>query len=351
MKKGLYAYFGLLDLTSIDSPGHSLYQLGLIDSLRENFNESKFDFFSYYPSKLVAETKFTDFPKSSIGMLFSKYFTEMISEYKVPLESILTRIREKKYSTLYLKARFRNLSTLSKKWKDAQDFEKIIEVAMSSGYTRENIVILDTDLSLSEDFRTKYSDNVTILIPSIDFPGVSNRFLSECVDLNVKEYSSRLKTSVFYGNIDTSKYKSGNSKSELLPAFLQWFDEFHHRQSTHFLVVCKESDFTFKSESTLHIPRNSRSAIFEALSKSLVMVNITKDKYNEKKFIPARIYEAMIFGMIPVSYRFEFLSKAFSFETVDDLSEIIKYLNECSTEELIQAYLHFISEYKKSLVS
>ena len=49
MKKSLYAYFGLLDLHNIDSPGHSLYQIGLVDSLRESFGEEKFDFYSYYP--------------------------------------------------------------------------------------------------------------------------------------------------------------------------------------------------------------------------------------------------------------------------------------------------------------
>ena len=50
--KSLYAYFGLLNLHTIDSPGHSLYQIGLMDSLRQTFGIDQFDFFSYYPEDL-----------------------------------------------------------------------------------------------------------------------------------------------------------------------------------------------------------------------------------------------------------------------------------------------------------
>ena len=42
---------------------------------------------------------------------------------------------------LYLKARFRNLSTLAKKWKDAHEFELIICAAIEAGYKKESIVI------------------------------------------------------------------------------------------------------------------------------------------------------------------------------------------------------------------
>ena len=51
------------------------------------------------------------------------------------------------------------------------------------------------------------------------------------------------------------------------------------------------------------------------------------------------------FGMIPISYKFDFLNKTFSFETIEDLQEIIKYLEECESEDLKVAYLHFINDY------
>ena len=75
------------------------------------------------------------------------------------------------------------------------------------------------------------------------------------------------------------------------------------------------------------------------------MINITKDVYNEEGFIPARVYEAMIFGMIPVSYGFDFLSKTFSFIDLVQLKEIIYYLDECSPADYRIAYDTFIKEY------
>ena len=79
------------------------------------------------------------------------------------------------------------------------------------------------------------------------------------------------------------------------------------------------------------------------------MVNITKEKYNDRKFIPARIFEAIIFGMIPISYKFNFLCPAFSFNNLEDLSEIYIYLSECDDAGLDQAYKHFVNCYINGL--
>jgi protoheme ferro-lyase len=53
--------------------------------------------------------------------------------------------------------------------------------------------------------------------------------------------------------------------------------------------------------------------------------------------------------MIPVSYKFDFLCPAFSFDTIEDLSEIYAYLNECDEAGLEQAYRHFINCYLDNL--
>jgi hypothetical protein len=101
------------------------------------------------------------------------------------------------------------------------------------------------------------------------------------------------------------------------------------------------------------INRKDRETIFELLVRSNVMLNVTKDKYSNAKFIPARIFEALIFGMIPISYNFEFLCPAFSFDSIEDLTEIYKYLQECDSAGLHQAYKYFIDayiEYSSSLV-
>ena len=339
--KSLYAYFGLLDLHEIDSPGHSMYQIGLVDSIKETYGEEMFDFYSYYPQDLIESAGVKGFPSTPLGEVFSEFRKNLFDRPIHDIESVLKEISLRKYHRLYLKARFRNLSALSKKWKDARDFEQMIEFAVEAGYKKDEIIILDTDLSLSQNFIDKYSQYVTIRIPSIDFPGISLNFLNRCLEAQLNEKSYENFNSVFYGNIDTSKYKEGNSKSPILHDALLLTSGF-----AELSLICKESDFTpYLGDTILGIPRNQRSNIWQKLSHSLIMLNVTKEKYDREKFIPARIYEAMIFGMIPVSYKFNFLCKAFSFESIEDLTEIYKYLLECSPEERKAAYIHFVKDY------
>jgi len=348
--KSLYAYFGLLELHDIGSPALSLYQIGLVDSLRESFGEEKFDFYSYYPEEVIKSASIQGFPDTELGKLFHKYRNELFDKPIHTVDELLQLISKKTYSKLYLKARFRNLSTLSKKWKDARDFDRIIECAIDAGYTKTDIIILDTDLSLSDTFVEQTKDFVTILIPSIDFPGISNMFLVDCVNLNLAQSKKGI-SSVFYGNIDTSKYKSGNSKSEILLNVLKWISRNHWSKDEEFYLICKKNDFESLPNMPLadHIDRKDRVKIWETLASSRIMVNVTKEKYSERKFIPARIFEAMIFGMIPVSYKFDFLCPAFSFETIEDLFEIYAYFTECDNTGLEQAYKHFIHCYLNSL--
>jgi hypothetical protein len=342
--KALYAYFGLLDLHNIDSPGHSLYQLGLVDSIRESFGCEKFDFYSYYPNEVIRSAEVKGFPDTPIGRLLTEYRKGLFDSPIHEIDDLLMRISAREYSKLFLKARFRNLSTLAKKWKDARDFETIIEEAISVGYTKEQIIILDTDLSLPDSFFEKFSSKVTISVPSVDFPGISKDFLRRCVDINLasKNYFSHV--SVFYGNIDTSKYKAGNSKNPILGEIVEWI-ELNRDERSPLSLICKESDYLGHEDKSIHVSRNNREAIFEMLEISTLMINVTKDKYDTAQFIPARIFEAMIFGMIPVSYKFEFLCKTFSFETLEDFIEIYKYLNECDESGLKQAYVHFVDNY------
>ena len=49
----------------------------------------------------------------------------------------------------------------------------------------------------------------------------------------------------------------------------------------------------------------------------------------------------------PNDLKFEFLSKAFSFTTVDELNEIYQYLKECDAAGLEQAYMTFVASYLK----
>lgn len=351
--KALYAYFGLLELHTIDSPGHSLYQLGLMDQLAVQFSIKKFDFYSYYPKELIQNQIESNYvPSTHLGEIFEETRNDLIDHYALDLDEVLDRVVTKKYDKLFLKARFRNLSTLSKKWKDALVFEMIINSAIESGYSKDQIIILDTDLSLTEKFVNDYREKITIVIPSINIPGISDRFLKKCVDANLSNYETFKNRKglglVFYGNINTSSYKSGNSKTELLRDILFQLsgDSVLGQLGGELTIISKPVDaLGFLSEYSTNINRCDRPRIWECLERDTVMLNITKDKYNAAKFIPARIYEALIFGLIPVSYKFNWLCPAFSFDNMEDLIEILKYLDECSIEDLKGAYLHFVKSY------
>lgn len=349
----LYAYFGLVDLHKVDIPGHSLYQLGLIDSLSETYGDEKFDFFSYLPEEILNENTdtSTNFPSNGLGAIFNKYYKQLISEDYCPdLEEVLGKITNKEYNRLYLKARFRNLSTLAKKWKDALYFEKMIETAISAGYKYNEIIILDTDLSLPKSFYGKYNSSVTVLVPSIDFNGISNRFLGDCLSYH-KEYYVKDGSTVFYGNIDTSNYKSGNQKSPILTDCIEALrSEYmkYEKDDEVLYLIHKITPTTMSHPTTSHIHRKDRDEIFDALTSSSIMLNVTKDKYDSRKFIPARIYEALIFGMVPVSYGFNWLSDLFSFKTVEDLMEIVKYIRDLdNSEDIKTAYFKFVENYFK----
>lgn len=356
-KLSLYAYFGLLGFHKIDSPGHSFYQIGLLDSIRELSN-CKFDFYSYYPNYL----KNIEFEISTdkLGYLYNSYFKKLINEYNIDFNKVIMNIKDKKYERLYLKARFRNLSTLSKKWDDTYQFENILNTAIKYGYRKDEIFILDTDLSLSNFFIKKYENKITIFKPSIDFPGISNSFLNDAIEININNYISykQKHSLVYYGNTDTSKYKSGNHKNEILKDILYTVSmtDYEFENNLNLFLIDKISNdkkINFISESELNknianiliINRADRNTIWKILKDSLIMINVSKDKYDSLKFIPARIYEAMMFGMIPVSYKFSFINKAFSFSNIFEFNEIIKYLNEIDAEDLKNAYLHYCESY------
>lgn len=345
--KNLYAYFGLLDLHTIDSPGHSLYQLGLIDELRLTHNpELKFDFFSYYPEKVYENNLFNEFPESELGDLFSEYFKLLIDDYCPNIYTVLERISNREYDTLFLKARFRNLSTLSKKWKDTLMFEAIISTAIASGYSKDDIVILDTDLSLPESFTREDGKKYTILSPL----GISIEFLTKCAEINMKsEPGDKINAAVFYGNIDTSSYKVGNEKN---PILLDVLEETVQNLSNLIVIGKKDSQYLPQAEPNYNLAmtdRANRAEVWNSLASCKIMINVSKDKYDSAHFIPARIYEALIFGMIPVSYKFDWICSAFSFNDISDYSEIVKYLTEVDHDDFKKAYAFYINNFIKNI--
>ena len=71
---------------------------------------------------------------------------------------------------------------------------------------------------------------------------------------------------------------------------------------------------------------------------------MSKDLYLKECFIPARVYESVIFGTIPISYKIG-SQPALTFHTVSEFEEICKFLKDCSGAD----YFKILSQIADSL--
>ena len=342
MKKttALYAYFGEIGITfSENIPGHAFYQLGLIQSLSEKYGIEKFDFLNY--AKPLGNDLFPDilYPEHGIGKTFNQFYKSLISNYLISEKYALDNIKDAKYEKLFLKARFRNLSTLSKKMKDVKVFENLIEFSISSGYSPKDIVILDTDLSLGKSFiETAKKLGITIETPSITIPAIGGEFLSECLDYYESNKRVKSNTLLYYGNLDFSNYKEGHSKNPIVLEVLRSVHSMKMFDGSSFdLVIASKktenlSEYFKNYNNTYLIGREERGKIWYEFINSLASINVSKDLYLEKGFRPARLYEALIFGAISISYNPK-SNDPMEFNTVEDFIEICKFLKECQPSE------------------
>ena len=344
--KSLYAYFGELGIFDTNIPGHTFYQIGLMDALSEKFGTDQFDFLNYISDKYTSGSIDPEFPAGELGDLMTRYSRKLINNYQIAYPEVIEKIMNKEYDKLFLKARFRNLSTLQKKLKDAKIFEDIITTALSVGYSPENIVIIDTDLSLSESFL----ETIKVLglsreIPSITMPGMSKGFIDDCLQIHEKNQDRRTTNLMYYGNLSFDNYKEGHSKNPIINDIIQSVDSTQMFDGTPFTMsVAAKIDLSLENwigqmEKVSLIAREDREFIWEHFSYSMVSVNVSKDLYLKEKFIPARVYESIIFGTIPVSYKWG-QHPAMTFETVEDFWEICKFLAECSRKDYLKILRH-----------
>lgn len=338
--RALYAYFGQLGLFEDNIPGHTFYQLGLLDEISQIHQVDGFEFFNY----IDGDSKITDarpiFPNDKLGEVFDKYCDSLIFDYRIPFSKVINRIENKWYSKIFLKARFRNLSTLQKKLMDASRFEAIIQTAIKAGYRPHEIIILDTDLSLSDDFIKKANElGLTIETPSVSMRACSRRFLRSCVEVHVSESWKRPDHLTYYGNLSFENYKTGHSKDPIIRDLIDSIDGIEKFSGDKFTMtvaakVTKELEEWIAPKTQVVITsRHERSEIWDSLLHSLVSINVSKNLYLEKGFTPARVYESLMLGAIPVSYKDPRLHPAMSFETVEEFFEICKFLSECSADD------------------
>jgi hypothetical protein len=336
----LYAYFGQLGIFDDNIPGHTFYQLGLIDELANVHEIDKFDFLNYADPVTRSRFPGPEFPNDLIGSVFRDYSNKLIAEYRIQFEEVLCRIRVKGYSKLFLKARFRNLSTLEKKLNDAFRFEEIIKTALESGYDPFDIIIIDTDLSLSNEFlETAARLGLRREIPSVTMRACSKGFLEDCLARHSQYVYQRPPHLTYYGNLSFENYKSGHSKDPIIMDIIEAIDDIQKFNGDKFTMTVAakstpklEELIAAKSQVRL-CPRQNRDEIWDSLLHSLVSINVSKNLYLKEGFKPARVYESLMLGVIPVSYKDLSLHPAMSFETVDEFFEICKFLSECSHED------------------
>ena len=343
-RKSLYAYFGELGFFEEYIPGHTFYQMGLIDALTEKYDTPQVDFLNYIGdqykngSHLIARPKFSN---DLLGTLMDQYSDNLIDDYQASYPEVIERITNKVYSKLFLKARFRNLSTLQKKLKDALIFEDIILTALRSGYDPADIVIIDTDLSLSESFLQKIKDlGISREIPSITMPGMSRRFIESCLSIHEHNDSPMIPTTnlFYYGNLSFDNYKAGHSKNTIINDIIESVDSTKMFDGSPFTLTIaakrdpKLEEWIKPMQGVSLVGREERESIWNRFQLASVSINVSKDLYLQEKFIPARVYESIIFGVIPVSYKWG-QHPAMTFDTVQDFWEICKFLAECSRED------------------
>jgi len=347
----LYAYFGYLGDFSTDIPGHTFYQIGLIDQLCNHHHIDKVDFYSYLSHDQVGEMhKSPIWPKSPVTPVFERFTKERIRSYNLGFAKVAENIEKGRYDKIFLKARFRNLSTLTKQLTDAKQFELLISAAIQTGQAHK-VVILDTDLSLDPEFVDFCkSHGITFEIPSIDYPNVSKDFIKACEKVWLEETDrfERNDKVFYYGNISFGNYKVGHAKNPIVVDAIKGSADFKSFTGKKYDVsIAGKLDPTlaesFQEKNIKLIKRTDRTDIWNEYASSTISLNISKDLYVERGFYPARVYESLIFGAIPVSYMDNRIHEALGFQDLRKLEEILAFFKDSSSSDRASIYSKCIS--------
>jgi len=347
----LYAYFGYLGNFFTDIPGHTFYQVGLIDQLCKSHHIDKVDFYSYLSNDSVgAERKAPDWTKSPVTPVFEKFTQDRIRCYNLKFDKIIETIKKERYEKIFLKARFRNLSTLSKQLTDARQFEQIINVAIETGQATK-VVILDTDLSLNPEFiEFCKAKGISFEIPSIDYPNVSAEFITACEKVWLEE-TNRFENNnslFYYGNISFANYKAGHAKNPIVVDAIKTAAGFKSFTGKSYKVsVAGKLDVPLANEfaqlDIALIQRGEREKIWNEYCASTLSLNVSKDLYLDRGFYPARVYESLIFGAIPVSYKDYRIHPALGFVDLIKFEEILAFFKDSGPSDRASIYFKCIS--------
>jgi len=321
----LYAYFGLLGSNGVDVPGHVFYQLPLLYTLKKQYNIDSFDFYSYLPVYEKQQYK-TYYPFEPNGM-DNYIFNLVINNYNISLYEVIQNLKNKKYDIVFLKARFLNESTLRKKWHDELKFKFLFSLSKSLGI---KTVVIDTDLSLPSEFYAQNSSDI-ITINSLN----KNMYeLSYMLYKNIPMNNDFL----YYGNVYANVNKT-QSKDKYM---IEFFNSAPLTFINSKFIIVGKCEVPFKRVKIIN--RTNRKLLYQLMKYSKFQINISKKLYIEKKFIPARVFESLLFYKIPISYNFDFIAPQFSFHNLLELSEIVEYINSLSPNDYFQTWKSIVDK-------
>jgi hypothetical protein len=314
--KVLYGYFGNILEHNLPYPGHPLYQLNFLDSLRNAFGIEKLDVFYYTDEKVDKNICINNEVRSK---LFAKLNPNIVNEVNV-----------QDYDALFLKHRFRNASRLKDTHlHDVAVYEDLIELGLSKGIPT---YIIDTDASIINSFY-KMFPGITIISffdTSIYPPGISVKKISPTSEILLEEVNAIDKKVLPMFTYDGNNY----FKDERLIECLGLVQKNSARLQSVMLGKGWEN-------LAPHIfSREDRMQFYAICQLSgTTSVNLTKPLYEENCFISPRIIESFILGefcLAPSGY--SVLPKDLLFDTNDEFIQKVLYFSEAWSKKALLIY-------------
>ena len=310
--RALYCYFGRMDDHNLDIPGHPLYQTFFLKALSKKFNVDKFDIF-YYNELNEVKNDFSILKKSR-----ENFFNNKVRYNGMTLNKVLNN----KYDIVFMKYRFRNYSRLVNHSLDAYYFDLLYRKF------KDKVYIIDTDAEV----RGFYDNIITFF---------KNEYIYECN--NIISMVPILKSDIL--NNTTIKIRRNNNFMFIgneyfkrdLPVILEQLHKLNNKMDITVQGKWKSYDYLNV------LDRTKRIEGYTLLENSIASIHYSKQVYHEYEFMSPRIFESFLLGTIIFSND-RFMPEFCRYASLIELSEKLKFLNECNSEQYYNIWRKCIDE-------
>jgi len=329
--KALYCYFGRFTDHCADIPGHPLYQLFFLKSLKKKFSIDSFDVF-YYDHDIY------DYSVSNYSILKDyrrNIESELIRKNDISLQEVL----DTKYDVVFLKYRFRNLSRLKDRCLDRYYFEMIYN-------NKKNVSwIIDSDDMIQEPY-----ENIITYFWNKHSYHTETKNIKKVIPVQYDDIITAINIIKDENNGFLLKDKNkltfiGNEYFKV--GLHDLFIDIHSLdEKLNIIVQGKWNKYQYISKI---IPRIERKLGYLALKNSICSIQKSKESYLVDNFLSPRIFESWLLGTLIFSEN-SFMPKFSSFKTSIELSEKIKFLNEIDNETYSNLLFNEILEFYNNII-